>query len=83
VDSISGVLSGSGVVIIGFTQSVLQVNSRTEMTPHRKVVLRLAIPAGAFPGIADFFKSQHGKMVEDGTFPGPSGPNLQNGTISE
>lgn len=66
VDSFAGIISINGVHIFGCTQAVLQVSSDTEMTPQKKVVLRLAIPTGSLPAIARLFKEQVDQLVASG-----------------
>lgn len=66
VDAFSGVIASNGVVVIGCTQTVLMVESDQVMTPMKKVVLRLAVPAGSLPAFADFFQSQVKQMISDG-----------------
>lgn len=67
VDAFSGVISTNGVVVFGGIQSMLQVRSDADMTPVKKVVMRLAIPIGSLPSVAEMFTSQVQKMLKDGS----------------
>lgn len=66
VDGIAGALGTNGMITFGCVQSVLEVSGVAEMVPKRKMVLRLAIPIGAFPGIATFFQKQLETMIAEG-----------------
>ena len=66
VDSFSGIISIGGAIVFGCCETVLVVESDSVMTPKRKVVLRLAIPVGSLPGLADMLQAQVALMVKDG-----------------
>jgi len=66
VDTFSGIISTGGVIVFGCTRTVLTVQSDTEMTPKRHVILRLALPVGSFPGLVTLLNDQMAQMVMEG-----------------
>ncbi len=74
-DAVMGAIETGGLITFSLAQTVFRVHSDEDMSAETKVVLRLAIPVGAFPDMAVYFNTQVRKMLEDGRLKSPEGRN--------
>lgn len=69
VEGVSGMRVRDGVAVINLTQHVFPAPNSNLGEPFDHVVVRLALPLGAFPKITDWFMQAREHLLEEGVLP--------------
>ncbi|MBC6440580.1 MAG: hypothetical protein GDA49_09300 [Rhodospirillales bacterium] len=76
-DTVMGAIETGGLITFSLAQTMFRVRSKEDMKAETKVVLRLAIPVGAFPDMVAYFRTQVREMLEDGRLKSSKAQNEQ------